>query len=60
MSIEAAGFVFKVLLWSTGLSLLVKYGGSYLALLPTATNALIIVFMPSLILSLVLSWRYWQ
>jgi len=53
-------FIFKILLLSTGLSLLVKYGGGYLELQPTTITALIIVLMPSLVLGLILGWRYYQ
>jgi hypothetical protein len=53
-------FIFKILLLSTGLSLLVKYGGGYLELQPTTITALTIVLMPSLVISLVLGWRYYQ
>jgi hypothetical protein len=55
-----AVFIFKILLLSTGLSLLVKYGGGYLKLQPTTITALIIVLMPSLVLGLILGWRYYQ
>jgi type IV secretory pathway TrbL component len=53
-------FIFKILLLSTGLSLLVKYGGGYLELQPTTITALTIVLMPSLVLGLILGWRYYQ
>jgi hypothetical protein len=51
-------FIFKILLLSTGLSLLVKYGGGYLELQPTTATALTIVLMPSLVLGLILGWQY--
>ncbi|PSB11878.1 hypothetical protein C7B62_03945 [Pleurocapsa sp. CCALA 161] len=53
-------FVFKILLLSLGLSLLVKYGGRYLELQPTTITVLTIVLMPSLAIGLILGWRYWQ
>jgi hypothetical protein len=53
-------FIFKILLWSTGLSLLVKYGGGYLRLQPTTATVLTIVLMPSLVIGLILGWRYYQ
>ena len=53
-----AGFVFKILLLSTALSLSIKYGGRYLGLQPTVTTALAIVLLPSLIVGLILGWRY--
>jgi hypothetical protein len=55
-----AFFIGKIFLWSTGLSLLVKYGGGYLELQPTTTTALMIVLMPSLVIGLILGWRYSQ
>ena len=55
-----AGFIFKILLLSTGISLLIKYGGEYLLLKPTATTALIIVLLPSLVIGLILGGRYRQ
>ncbi|MEL6910536.1 MAG: hypothetical protein AAFR62_06285 [Cyanobacteria bacterium J06629_2] len=51
-------FIAKILLLSTGLSLLIKYGGKYLPLQPTNVTALAIVLMPSLIIGLVLGWQY--
>lgn len=53
-------FVFKILLFSLGLSLLVKYGGRYLELQPTTITALTIVLMPSVVIGLILGWRYYQ
>lgn len=55
-----AFFIGKILLWSTGLSLLVKYGGGYLELQPTTATALTIVLVPSLVIGLILGWRYSQ
>ncbi|MEL7008714.1 MAG: hypothetical protein AAGM29_08905 [Cyanobacteria bacterium J06588_4] len=51
-------FIAKILLLSTGLSLLIKYGGKYPPLQPTNVTALAIVLMPSLIIGLVLGWQY--
>jgi len=55
-----AVFITKILIISLGLSLLIKYGGKYLYLQPTTTTALTIVLMPSLIIGLILGWRYYQ
>ena len=55
-----AGFVLKVLLWSTGLSFLIKYGGRYLPIQPTNAIALVIVILPSLIIGLILGRQYLQ
>ncbi len=52
------GFVLKILLFSTGLSILIKYGGQLIPIRPTASLALIIVLLPSLIIGLVLGWQY--
>ena len=51
-------FILKILLISTGLSLLIKYGGQFLHLEPTNTTALIIVLTPSLAIGLLLGGRY--
>jgi hypothetical protein len=53
-------FVFKILLFSLGLSLLVKYGGGYLKLQPTTITALTIILTPSVVIGLILGWRYYQ
>ncbi|MBE9045335.1 hypothetical protein IQ255_13165 [Pleurocapsales cyanobacterium LEGE 10410] len=54
------GFIFKVLLISTGLSILIKYGGPYTLLEPTTATALTIVLLPSLVIGLVLGWQYYR
>ncbi len=54
------GFVLKIILFSTGLSLLIKYGGQYLLLKPTTSTALTIVLTPSLVFGLILGWRYYK
>lgn len=51
------GFLVKVFLFSTALSLAIKYGGALLPATPTATNALIGVMLPTLILAIALGWR---
>lgn len=53
-------FILKIVAISWGLSILIKYGGEYLHLQPTAATALIIVLMPSLIIGLILGWRYYR
>ena len=60
MDLQEISFVLKILLLSTILSLLVKYGGQYLPISPTTTNALIIVLTPSLAVGSILAWRYAQ
>lgn len=53
-------FILKILLFSTGLSFSIKYGGKYLSLQPTTATALIIVLAPSLIIGFVLGWQYYR
>ncbi len=50
-------FILKVLVISAGLSVLIKYAGPALPVGATSINALILVFMPSLILAIALWWR---
>ncbi|KYC35838.1 hypothetical protein WA1_05685 [Scytonema hofmannii PCC 7110] len=52
------GFVFKVFLLSAALSVLIKYAPASLLISATATNALIIVFLPSVIMAGLLLWRF--
>ncbi|WP_341525770.1 hypothetical protein WKK05_24780 [Nostoc sp. UHCC 0302] len=52
------GFVFKLLLLSALLSLLIKYAAPSLAIAATATNALIIVLLPPAIMAIALLWRF--
>jgi hypothetical protein len=51
------GFILKVVLVSTILSLLVKYGGRILSIPPTPTNASIAILIPPILMALVLWWR---
>ena len=55
---KQAGFIFKVLILSVGLSILIKYGGPSLSILGTPTNVLTLVFVPSLVMAIALSARY--
>ncbi|MEW6491024.1 MAG: hypothetical protein AB1589_00535 [Cyanobacteriota bacterium] len=50
-------FIFKVLIFSAGISLLIKYGGPSLPIAATSANALIAVLIPSVILAIALLWR---
>jgi hypothetical protein len=52
------GFVFKLLLLSALLSLLIKYAAPSLAISATATNALIIILLPPVIMAIALLWRF--
>ncbi|HEY9820225.1 MAG TPA: hypothetical protein V6D35_05515 [Candidatus Sericytochromatia bacterium] len=52
-----ANFLFKVLILSAGISVLIKYGGSSLPVAPTSVNTLIAVLAPTFILAIALLWR---
>ncbi|NMG07853.1 hypothetical protein DP117_13530 [Brasilonema sp. UFV-L1] len=54
------GFVLKVFFLSAGLSVLIKYIFPNLHIPATAANALIIVFLPIVIVTGVLLWRFQQ
>jgi hypothetical protein len=54
---KQAGFILKVLVISTGLSILIKYGGPSLSIAATPANALTLVFVPTLIVANGLLWR---
>ena len=60
MNTQIVGFILKILLLSTALSLLIKYGGQYLNLIPTTTTVLVIILMPSLVIGLILGRQYYQ
>jgi hypothetical protein len=53
-----AGFILKILLLSTVISIVIKYGGQLIPLKATTNLALITVFLPSLIIALILGWQY--
>lgn len=50
-------FVLKIFVISAVLSILIKYGGPFLSIPATGTNALIAVLLPSFLLGGVLLWR---
>ncbi len=52
------GLILKLLLLSVLLSVLIKYAGSSLSIPPTASNALIIVLLPIVIVAIALLWRF--
>jgi hypothetical protein len=54
------GFVVKVLLLSTAISIAIKYSDRFLAIKPTTTITLVIVLLPSSILAVLLAWKYSQ
>ena len=52
------GFIFELLIISTALSYLIKYGGQYLSMFVTPQKALLIVLMPSVVMAITLLFRY--
>ncbi|MEH2192231.1 MAG: hypothetical protein V7K98_06145 [Nostoc sp.] len=52
------GLVLKLLLLSALLSLLIKYAGPSVPIPATATNALIIILSPIVIIAIALLWRF--
>ncbi len=52
------GFIFELLIISTVLSYLIKYGGQYLSIFVIPQNALLIVLMPSVVMAITLLFRY--
>lgn len=52
------GLVVKVLLLSMVLSFLIKYVAPILPIPGTATNALILVLLPTVIMAIALAWRF--
>ncbi|MEH2178427.1 hypothetical protein [Nostoc sp.] len=52
------GLILKLLLLSALLSVLIKYAGPSLPIPPTASNALIIVLLPIVIVAIALLWRF--
>lgn len=52
------GFVIKVFLLSAGISFLIKYYGPSLSIQATATNTLVLVLFPTLLVAIALLGRY--
>jgi hypothetical protein len=50
--------IWEVLILSTVLSYLIKYGGPYLTISATSNNALLIVVLPALVMAIALFTRY--
>ncbi len=53
------GVIGKVAILSIVLSVAIKYGGPFLPIAATTTNALVAVWVPALLLATLLGWR-WQ
>ena len=51
-------FIAKLLMLSGLVSLLIKYAGPNLSIAATNANALIIVLLPNVMLSMALFWRF--
>jgi hypothetical protein len=57
---DISGFIFKVLVVSTLLSVAIKYGGPVLQIAETTPNVLVAVFLPTLVVATALGWRAWR
>lgn len=53
-------FIIKILLYAAVISIFIKLSGRFISLNPTASLALVIVLLPSLIVALTLGWQYNQ
>ena len=58
--LKQAELILKVLVISVGLSILIKYSGSIVTIPATPNNALILVFVPTLMMALALWLRTFQ
>jgi hypothetical protein len=54
---SSLGFIVKVLVLSTLLSILIKQSDRLVSIPPNSLNAAIAVFLPTIILALLLIWR---
>jgi len=54
---DTATFLVKILISSTVLSVLIKYGGQLLSINPTVKIAIAAILLPSIIVAIALSWR---
>ncbi|AHJ29396.1 hypothetical protein PN465_02615 [Nodularia spumigena CS-584] len=52
------GFVVKLLVISSLLSVLIKYAGPNVSIMATDANALIIVLLPTVMIAIALFWRF--
>lgn len=52
------GLIAEVIIISTVLSYLIKYGGPYLQIAGTSQNAVIAVLLPTVVMAIALFWRY--
>lgn len=56
--LKQVGFIFELLIISTVLSYLIKYGGKNISMSAASSNALIIVIVPALVMAIALVCRY--
>ena len=54
---DAFVFIVKIVILSTILSLLIKYGGQLLPIAPTVNIAIATILLPSIIVAFALTWR---
>ncbi len=54
---DTVAFVVKILILSTLLSVLIKYGGQLLSISPTVAIAIAVILLPSIIMAIALGWR---
>ncbi len=57
---DTIAFVVKILIYSTILSVLIKYGGQLLPISPTVIIAIAAILLPSIIIAIALTWRSQQ
>ncbi len=57
---DTIAFVVKILIYSTILSVLIKYGGQLLPISPTVMIAIATILLPSIIIAIALTWRSQQ
>lgn len=57
---DTVAFVVKILIYSTILSVLIKYGGQLLPISPTVMIAIAAILLPSIIIAIALTWRSQQ
>lgn len=55
---QHTGFILKVLLASSALSVLIKYSNAYFSVNPTLTVVLLCVLSPTIIMAIALGVRY--
>lgn len=57
---DTVAFVVKILICSTVLSVVIKYGGQLLPISPTVVIAIAAILLPSIIVAVALGWRSQQ